>query len=229
MIRRWSCVNTSNTLVSPDFSSNAYFFSKKKIKIYVFKKSVYYKKFKFKYTKFKRRRFVRLKHVTNLLLYTNVFKFWSTDYFFNKHATKYQFLINIFSRNAVFYNSNFIKNKNENVFNNFNFLYSSWSKRSYFLASHLSRNNLVKTAFFFKNINISTAWFVTNPIEIKEALYSVSQWDAQMFDYYVNNAEPSVADLHFNWEEIFTLILDIISNKYSEIYKIILYYFYLSL
>jgi len=127
MIRRWSRIISINT------SLNNFLFLNKYSKINTFKNSVNFKRFKFKITKFKRKSIARIKHKSTWFMYTNIIKFWSKDYLTTKHLIKTQHLINIFNKNILAYNYNFIKNTNQITCQNFNFIVNSFTKKIFLI------------------------------------------------------------------------------------------------
>lgn len=167
---------------------------------------------------------MRLKHDTNLILLINSFKYWSTDYAFTKHLVKSQFMFNISDRNFLFYNYSFIKNKNENVFFNLNFLFSAMSKKKHFLETQRLKLSSYTAASFFKNNNLSFCWLFENPIEAREIVPTLSLWETSYYDYYHNNL-PICADYDFN--QIFFFCAASAVSKQVEFYKFfVLFIFY---
>ena len=208
MIRRWSClINITN-----NFSNNNFFFLKYKINL--FKTSVNFKRFTFKLTKFKRKAFIRLKHRSNFLLYTNVLKFWIKDYLFNKHYIKYQYFNKIFINNFFFYNFNFIKNRNENFFYNFNFYFS--------ILTNKTRFYFYKKPSFYVNTPLFLAWFLNNPSISNSVIPVYNQWDNSYFTYKT----PSITDSFFNFNIVFSDLFNIFLKKNVEIRKIFILLFY---
>ena len=208
MIRRWSClINITN-----NFSNNNFFFLKYKINL--FKTSVNFKRFTFKLTKFKRKAFIRLKHRSNFLLYTNVLKFWIKDYLFNKHYIKYQYFNKIFINNFFFYNFNFIKNRNENFFYNFNFYFS--------ILTNKTRFYFYKKPSFYVNTPLFLAWFLNNPSISNSVIPVYNQWDNSYFTYKT----PSINDIFFNFNIVFSDLFNIFLKKNVEIRKIFILLFY---
>lgn len=208
MVRRWSClINITN-----NFSGNNFFFLKHKINL--FKTSVNFKRFTFKLTKFKRKAFIRLKHRSNFLLYTNVLKFWIKDYLFNKHYIKYQYFNKIFINNFFFYNFNFIKNRNENFFYNFNFYFSILTNKTYFYFHN--------KAPFYNNTSLFLAWFLNNPLTNNSITPVYNQWDNSFFTYKNINNIGNV----FNFDIIFNNLFDVFLKKNVEIRKIFILLFY---
>ena len=208
MIRRWSClINITN-----NFSNNNFFFLKYKINL--FKTSVNFKRFTFKLTKFKRKAFIRLKHRSNFLLYTNVLKFWIKDYLFNKHYIKYQYFNKIFINNFFFYNFNFIKNRNENFFYNFNFYFS--------ILTNKTRFYFYNKPSFYVNTPLFLAWFLNNPSINNSVIPVYNRWDNSYFTYKT----PSINDSFFNFNIVFSNLFDIFLKKNVEIRKIFILLFY---
>lgn len=208
MIRRWSClINITN-----NFSNTNKFFLKHKINL--FKSSVNFKRFTFKVTKFKRKAFIRLKHRSNFLLYTNILKYWVKDYLFNKHFIKYQYYNKLFVNNFFFYNFNFIKNRNENFFYNFNFYFSILTNKTYFYFH--------KTLPFYKNTPLSLGWFLNSPIINNSIIPVYNQWDKDFFKYNDLKKFNDNFDFSIIFDDIFTIIL----KKNIEIRKIFILLFY---
>jgi len=208
MVRRWSClINITN-----NFSNNKIFFLKHKINL--FKTSVNFKRFTFRLTKFKRKAFIRLKHRSNFLLYTNVLKFWIKDYLFNKHYIKYQYFNKIFINNFFFYNFNFIKNRNENFFYNFNFYFSILTNKTY--------SYFYNKPPFYNHTSLFLAWFLNNPSMSNSIIPVYNQWDDSFFTCKTFNTN----DDFFNFTVIFNNLFDIFLKKNVEIRKIFILLFY---
>lgn len=206
MIRRWSCLININN----NFINEKKFFQKYKINL--FKTSVNFKRFTFKLTKFKRKSFIRLKHRSNFLLYTNILKFWIKDYLFNKNFSKYQYFNKIFINNFFFYNFNFIKNRNENFFYNFNFYFSTFTNKNFFYFNNKSP--------FYKNTPLFLAWFTKSPNFTNSIIPVYSQWDSLFFNYKNFN------DLTYDFNSIFYNLFDFFLKKNIEIRKIFILLFY---
>jgi hypothetical protein len=206
MIRRWSClININNT-----FNAGDRFFLKHKINL--FKTSVNFKRFTFRLTKFKRKAFIRLKHRSNFLLYTNVLKYWVKDYLFNKHYNKYQYFNKLFINNFFFYNFNYIKNRNENFFYNFNFYFSILTNKTFYYF-----NNKFP---FYKNSPLSLAWFVSSP-HINNSIVPVyNQWDNNFFAHKTSHFS------NFDLNLIFDNLFDVFIKKNIEIRKIFILLFF---
>lgn len=210
MIRRWSCIINLNN----NFKSNFHFF--KIYKINIFKTSVNFKRFSFKITKFKRKSLVRLKHRSNWMIYTNVIKLWIKDYLFNKGYSRYQFYYKIFINNFIFYNFNFIKNRNENFFYNFNFLFST------FISKNLSYFHN-KNSFNLKNSPLTAAWFCKTPSVNTSIIPVFSFWDNIFYPY---NAKKNI---NFDFSTIFEFLSDITIKKNVELRKILILLYYFNL
>jgi hypothetical protein len=206
MIRRWSCLISINN----NFINEKKFFQKYKINL--FKNSVNFKRFTFKLTKFKRKSFIRLKHRSNFLLYTNILKFWVKDYLFNKNFNKYQYFNKIFTNNFFFYNFNFIKNRNENFFYNFNFYFSTFTNKNFFYF-----NNKLP---FYKNTPLFLAWFLKSPNTNSSVIPVYSQWDHSFFNY------KDFSEFSYDFNSLFNNFFDIFLKKNVEIRKIFILLFY---
>lgn len=206
MIRRWSCLININN----NFINEKKFFQKYKINL--FKTSVNFKRFTFKLTKFKRKSFIRLKHRSNFLLYTNILKFWVKDYLFNKNFGKYQYFNKIFINNFFFYNFNFIKNRNEGFFYNFNFYFSTFTNKNFFYFNNKSP--------FYKNTPLFLAWFLKSPNLNNSVIPVYSQWNSLFFNYKNFN------DLNLDFNSIFDNFFNIFLQKNIEIRKIFILLFY---
>ena len=211
MIRRWSCViqlNNNFTFYKPFF---------KHYKITTFKSSVNFKRFSFKFTKFKRKSLIRLKHRSNFLIYTNVIKLWVKDYIFNKNYLRMQFLNKIFIMNFYFYNFNFIRNKNDNFINNFNFIFSTFNNKNYF---YYYKNNIKN----LKNSSLTLAFYLNKPF-LNETIVPVFFKDNNILFSYHTNKDSLVHDFLSNFDFLFSLTL----NKILEIKKIITIFFYINI
>jgi len=165
---------------------------------------------------------MRLKHDNNLIILINSFKYWSTDYCFAKHLAKSQYMFNISDRNFLFYNYSFIKNKNENVFFNLNFLFSAFSKKKYTLEIRRLRRQSFTFMPFFKNNNLSFCWLFENPVEAKEIVPALSLWETSYYDYYHDNEAISVA---FDFDDLFQTISSLVLIRQVELYKLIIFFF----
>lgn len=211
MIRRWSCIIQLNN----NFISYKSFF--KHYKLVTFKNSVNFKRFSFKFTKFKRKSLIRLKHRSNFLIYTNVVKLWIKDYLFNKNYLRFQFLNKIFITNFYFYNFNFIKNKNDNFLNNFNFIFSTFTNKNYFYYYKDTIKNL-------KNSSLILAFYLNKP-SLNETTISTFFKDNNIFypSYMVNNS--SIFDFSSTFDFFFMIVL----NKILEIKKILIIFFYINI
>lgn len=211
MIRRWSCLITINN----NFTS--FYKFKKNFKINVFKTSVNFKKFTFKFTKFKRKALIRIKHQNNFLIYTNVIKFWIKDFFFQKNYLKFQFLNVIFINNFFRFNSNFFKNKNDEIINNFNFIYF---------------NLIYKNKFYF-NKNIKNNFFKFLPLSIAFTDQNISESNntTPLYNYYENLLYPLNEKISksYSLEDIFHLFFEINFKKIIEIRKILTLFFFFNL
>jgi len=210
VVRRWSCIINLNN----NFNNYKLFF--KKYKINVFKNSVNFKKFSFKITKFKRKSLIRFKHTSNFLIYTNIIKFWIKDYLFNKNYLRYQFLNNIFVYNFYFYNLNYIKNKNNTLINNFNFIFFSFTNKNYFYWTKKKNN--------FKNSSIISAFYTSKPLIDETIIPTFFKFDNTLLHSNFENRFDE-----FNFDNLFNFIFSIILNKNIEIYKIISFLFYINI
>lgn len=211
MIRRWSCLNQLNNNFQNDF-----FLISKHTKINVFKNSVNFKKYKFKYTKFKRKAITRVFHISTLLIYTNVFKSWSKDYLYNKHKFKNEYLLNMFIKNFYFYNFNFIKNRNEAIFNNLNFIFCYLVKsrsRSTFLDAKIPT-----VISFLKNNTFSYGWFYNKPTLNQNTLPVFSNYESCLFPFSQDEKNPAVFDI----EILFSFLNNLHFIHFKEFYTIIL-------
>jgi len=197
MVRRWSClINLNNNF-------NNFLKFKKNYKINLFKSSVNFKRFTFKITKLKRKTLIRFKHTSNWLIYTNIIKYWVSDYMFNKIYLRYQFLNKIFLNNFYFYNFNFIKNRNETFFYNFNFIFFTFTNKKLFYFS--------KTPFLVKNSSLFIALFTENPLINSSVLPVYSSWN-QNFYPYLNTSKETETPL-FSLDSIFDLFFSFFIKK----------------
>jgi len=204
MIRRWSCVIAINN----NFSNSNLF--KKKFKINLFKSSVNLKRASTHYTKFKRKALIRIKHQNNFLIYTNIIKFWIKDYLFNKNYLKFQFFNKIFLHNYSFFNISLIKLKNNEISNNFNFIFSNFTNKniSYFIK--------FKSLNFFKFLPSSVCFFDNHLIKPNCTLPSYRIYDDVL--YFNNDVNFNTSDVSFIFNDVFELLL----KKITEIRKILI-------
>ncbi len=211
MIRRWSCLINLNN----NFSNFSNF--KKNHKINLFKSSVNFKRFAFKFTKFKRKSLIKFKHRSNWLLYTNILKYWVTDYMFNKNYLRYQFLNKMFFKNFYFYNFNFIKNRSETFFYNFNFIFFTLTNKKMF---YFSKKNI-----FIKNSPLFIALCLSNPILNSSTVPVYTSWNNELYPY--SNLLDELQTHVYSLDLLFDTFFDIFIKKIVEIRKIIiiLHYF----
>ena len=144
MVRRWSCINNFNFTLK---KNKKLFFFKKSSKSRVFKLTVSTRKFFKKYTKFRRKAFNRLRHKTNWLVYSNIFKFWSYDYLMTKTFNKKIWLINFQQYNTLIFNVSSVKNLNLDLF--FNLNYHILNVNSFFFKKPVSASH----DLFFEKIS----------------------------------------------------------------------------
>jgi len=216
MVRRWSCLITLNN------NFNNFLNFKKNYKINLFKSSVNFKRFTFKITKLKRKSLLRFKHKANWLIYTNIIKYWVSDYMFNKIYLRYQFLNKIFLNNFYFYNFNFIKNRNEMFFYNFNFIFFNFTNKKLFYFS--------KKDIFFKNSPLSIALFLETPVLSNSVLPVYSEWNKNLFPHstpssYLKKNE----DCDFTLNSIFDFFFSFFIKKIIEIRKIINFLYFINI
>jgi hypothetical protein len=205
MVRRWSCLININNI----FNNNRFFL---KHKINLFKTSVNFKRFTFKITKFKRKSFIRLKHRSNFLLYTNILKYWVKDYLFNKHYNRYQYFYKLFINNFFFYNFNYIKNRNEDFFFNFNFYFSILTNKTFYYFNNKSP--------FYKNSPLILGWFINSPSSSNSVVPVYNKWEKNFYIY------KSFNNLEFDLTLIFDNIFNIFLKKNIEIKKIFILLFF---
>lgn len=226
MVRRWSFINYSN--LSLNFKdSKKFFFYKKIAKVKIFKSTVVARRFYKKYTKFRRKAFNRMKHRTNWLIYTNVFKFWSQDYLNNKYPAKVQFLTNFFVDNFFFFNFNAMKNKNPEIFFNWNFTFINLSQHRTTLpvlkwSIWTNSSNFLNSRKFLNNKSLSLGWktdkFVSNELTVP----TYSSWDQLWYlnDYSEENFKIS---LFFDFNLFYTNMHNIFFHKILIFYKILIF------
>jgi len=213
MVRRWSRINEFNFF----FKNKKLFFFKKSSKYKMFKLTVSTRKFYKKYTKFRRKAFNRLRHKTNWLVYSNLFKFWSYDYLTTKTISKKFWLLNSQQFNFTAFNWSSAKNTNPELF--FNFNYHMLNLNSLFFKQRTDSSNF-NNFFFWKNFkNISIALTETfNSIDL-EAASSLLLYDNLLYEI------PN--DLSSSLNSDFLLFFKI-NSEYSlqylmSTYKIIIY------
>lgn len=204
MIRRWSCVISINN----NFSNLNLF--KKKFKINLFKSSVNLKRASIKFTKFKRKALIRIKHQNNFLIYTNIIKFWIKDYLFNKNYFKFQFFNGIFLNNHSFFNISFIKLKNIEIANNFNFIFANFTNKNMFYFAKFNTLN------YFKFLPLSVCFFDSNINKTNASLPSYQLYDNIL--YFNTDSNTKQFDLSLIFENIFNITL----QKINEIRKILI-------
>ena len=215
MVRRWSCVININN------NFNKFYNLEKNFKINVFKASVNFKKFTFNYTKFKRKSLIRIKHKSNFLIYTNVIKTWVKDYLFHKNYLKFQFFNKIFTNNFYFLNLAFIKIKNDEFRNNYNFFFSNFTNKN---------NN-----YFFSNKKINFFKYTTLSTAHSDLTFDIKTFNnlpiLPIYSSYDNNFFPTTATSLplFDINSLFELFNTIFLKKVVEIRKIITLLFFINL
>lgn len=207
MIRRWSCINAANSLLS-----NVKTFEKI-AKVNIFKNTINYKRFTFKITKFKRKALIRVKHKTNWLLYTNIIRLWVKDYLFNRHFLKMQANVKVHLSHFYFYNFNFIKNQRGAQLYNFNFVFSTWSKKSY---NYFHPNACV----YLKFSPLVFAWFDAAALIDKTVVPVYTEIEKSLFVY--DDAQFFL----FDFNQIFDFHHFMVLQKIIEIRKILAILFY---
>lgn len=210
MIRRWSYVKGTNV--------DCFEFSRleRRSRMRVFRTSVSYKKFIHKVTKFRRKAVARIKHKTNWVLYNNVIKLWTRDFAFNKHYAKFQYCNKVLLNNFLSYDFNFIKNRSEALFSNFNFILSAWSRKSYFYFRPWG-------SVPFKNAPITFAWCSDTPDFDKSVVPAYYSWNDQLFPANVSVS----ADYDIN--DFFFAVFGIFLKKNIEFRKLLNVLFYFKL
>lgn len=207
MVRRWSYLNSFNVEFYNILNINKYF------KISNFKSSVSFKRFTANYTKFKRKSLVRVRHKNNWLIYTNIIKFWVQDYTFFKNYFKFQYFNKILPNGFIFYNFNFLKNKqslnNNFVFNLFLRRYSLYFKINFFN--------------FYKNSSLNLGWY-SNTLTHDTTVIPLNE-------FYGNNFFPVTpnSNLGFDFKKINNFVINVFIIKIFEIYKILTILFYINL
>lgn len=210
MIRRWSYVNGE----SADCSEFSCF--ERRSRIRAFRTSVSYKKFIHRVTKFRRKAVARIKHKTNWMLYNNVIKLWTRDFAFNKHYVKFQYYNKVLLNNFLSYDFNFIKNRSEALFSNFNFVLSTWSRKSYFYFRPQGYTPL-------KNAPIAVAWCLDTPDFDKSVVPAYYDWGNQLFPANI------AVSADYNLNDFFLVILEIFLKKNVELKKLLSVLFYFKL
>jgi hypothetical protein len=208
MIRRWSHI----IYININFNKNLIF--KKKFNLNLFRLAVRFKRFTFSYTKLKRKSLIRIKHKNNFIIYTSVLKLWVKHYLFNKNYLKFQFFNKIFINNYYFFNLSFIKIKNNEIKNNFNFVFFNFINKNF---NYINKINLNK---FFNHLPLSIAFspFIINK---DNTIYPISN----LYDSIFYNIFNIFSELN-----IFTTILEfffyLIIKKITEIKKILILLFF---
>jgi len=140
MIRRWSCLNSSN--FNPDLVTKSFH---KRFDILRFFRIVNYKKFVYGITRFKRHKLSSFKRRGNWLIYSQIIQSWVRDYQINKFVARSQFWDGSKTFSVYIYNFFYIKKKNPLSFSIFNFFLSnSFTKKLYIYFS----NKFLKFNFF---------------------------------------------------------------------------------
>jgi len=219
MIRRWSCINIFNL----SFKEKKTFSLKKTAKSRIFKLSVSTRKFNKKYTKFRRKAFNRLRHRSNWMIYSNIFKFWSQDYLANRSFIKKNWLLNVFKNNFIFFNWSSCKNQNIEIFFNFNFNFFNINflkiKSNDFLTYGSKKNS---PSFFLKNASVGS--YNDEILQNNHAFSSISSlffYENLYFDtltYPCFAKMPNLLSLVESTNNINTLTSSITLNSLTEYY-----------
>lgn len=215
MIRRWSSINATNV----DLLSFKKF--NKLFHLYVFRASVYFKRFSIKRTKFKRKSLARWKHRSNWALYLNILKYWVSDYRFSRQTARYQFLNKIFSQSLIIYDFNQIKVRHAKVFSTISSIATvSISKKLY---SYYTNRFFLQGGFINKNANRYFG-FLSNDEKLEENINIVplnAYYDDQYFSVSTDNT--------FDVNDINNLVFNVQLTAIVEIYKVLILAYYIKI
>lgn len=186
MIRGWSYVNRLNNVFFDKYSDLNFIHYES-----TFKSNIHFKRDINSISKLSRKSWSRRKHLTNWIVYQNVFSNWSNDYLFFKQYNKFVFNYQLLKHSFLVYNfmvlkkmnTSYIKdvegfisssfiNKLSNYFNKLNFnsyLFLKKLKNNlWFFISSINKPNLIKTIDTINpNPFYSTSQLNYYPIELK--------------------------------------------------------------
>lgn len=222
MVRRWSHINYLNSFFL--LNSFNFFKIKKKNKIYNIKFSLSLKRFNKKFTKFRRKSLKKIKHLTNWIIYHNIFKFWSKDFLLKKKISSYLFIFNIFFKNYFFFNL-FLYKKNFIFLNNCNFISSNISSKSNYLLQNLSIIFFFKKFFLFNFMkNKETCFYKTSFYFNKKIfIYESSLSNKYLFNFYNSTYDNTDYPLLINTNLKNNIIIYNNINFFINVLKINLY------
>nr|ASY95709.1 hypothetical protein [Paraurostyla sp.] len=220
MVRRWSHINNINT------NKTKSFFLIKRFKYRHLKRKTMIKRFHKKYSKTRRKSFNKLKHSTNFFLLHNIFRFWSIDYFFNKHTIKLTYFNNISINNFLFLNANFIINKNINIYFTWNFFFLNFSKKILLFFSKLSNKNILTIHMPYNGAIKSKAWCIDNKqIQTSDLAFpSYNEYDDVLYPF-----NPNFDVSLFNINKIFNFFNFKLFLNFKKIYKILILIFFMNI
>jgi hypothetical protein len=215
MIRRWSYVNNINTS----------FFNKYLDLNFVhyettFKANIHFKKNIPHISKLSRKSWARRRHLTNWIVYQNVFSNWSNDYLFFKQYSKFIFNYQLFKNSFLTFNLFILKKNNNSYIKGIeSFVSSSFVNK----ISNYFNNSSYTSYLFFQKLKQNSWMFISIPGEQTIAqitdninlnpIYGVYQ--KNFFPVVVNNNKIDL--IEYIWSNLWSLIL----FKSIEIYKII--------
>lgn len=206
MVRRWSRINNFNIYFK---NNKKLFFFKKSSKFRMFKLTVSTRRFFKKYTKFRRKAFNRLRHKTNWLVYSNVFKFWSHDYLNTKTLNKKLWLLGFNQYNTLVFNFNSVKNMNTELF--FNLNYHILNLNSFFLRK--VPQNSENFSFWKKYKNSSVAFSEENFLEPTLA-FTLFHYDNVFYEITENLSFSSDYDFFSFFKTNFNIVNIQLKNFY---------------
>jgi hypothetical protein len=213
MVRRWSCLNNLNLKPHAIFVLR---FENLKLT-----KAINYKNFSLGLTKFKRAKLAQKKRNTSWMLYTAILRFWIKDYNLFKKIAKLQFLHLIFVNSVLIYDFNCIKKKN--ILNNTTystFLTYSVSNLffNYFWKKYHHNNTLRLIHPLINNNFLIANYDTTEFLHSDKVLPLLRQFENTFYNsnYSISIAKTQLPVFH-----------DFIFLRILQIYKILLFYFYL--
>jgi len=215
MVRGWSYVNQLNNIFFDKYSYLNFIHYES-----TFKSNVYFKKNTKSITKLSRKSWSRRKHLTNWLVYQNVFSNWSNDYLFFKQYSKFIFNYQLLKHSFLTYNFMLLKKKNNFYIKNVeSFISSSFLNR---LSNYFNKLNFNSYLFLKKFKN--NQWFFissfsdTNIIKYNNTINNNTIYSTSQLNYYPTVFNNTRSDYI---KQILDTVFNIILKKNTEIYKIL--------
>ena len=223
MIRGWSYVNRLNNTFFGKYSDLNFIHYES-----TFKSNIHFKKSVNSISKLSRKSWSRRRHLTNWIVYQNVFSNWSNDYLFFKHYNKSVFNYQLLKNSFLTYNFMILKKTNNSYIKGIeSFISSSFVNK---LFSYFNKLNFNSYLFLRKLKN--NLWFFissTDKVNLIKTINSINYnplYSTSQLNYYP-------IELKNNKLDYLTIILNTIFNiillKNVEFYKVISLLFLLNI